>query len=158
MESVETACTMPPLRPQPRIAAFVGENSCDSFVVCEQQVMCKVPNLKTALFIAFASYSCFNLEYPTLAKNVFFFFQDYILGHPDSRKKSVEVILELYQTLNATFKCFVRLSCDSFFHHYSLWTLFCWFVRWLWCELQWFLFTAAVKLVVGREVTCILLF
>ncbi|CAI8022181.1 hypothetical protein GBAR_LOCUS13044, partial [Geodia barretti] len=79
MESVETACTMPPLRPQPRIAAFVGENT----------------------------------------KNVFFFFQDYILGHPDSRKKSVEVILELYQTLNATFKCFVCLSCDSFFHHYS---------------------------------------
>ena len=74
MESVETACTMPPLRPQPRIAAFVGENSCDSFVVCEQQVMCKVPNLKTALFIAFASYYCFNLEYPTLAKNVFFLF------------------------------------------------------------------------------------
>ena len=50
--------------------------------------MCKVPNLKTALFIAFASYYCFNLEYLTLAKNVFFFFQDYILGHPDSRKKS----------------------------------------------------------------------
>ena len=88
MESVETACTKPPLRPQPRIAAFVGENSCDYFVVCEQQVMCKVPNLKTALFIAFASYYCFNLEYPTLAKNVFFFFQDYILDHPDSSKKS----------------------------------------------------------------------
>lgn len=88
MESVETAYTKLLLRPQPRIAAFVGENRCDYFVVCEQQVMCKVANLKTALFITFASYYCFNLEYPTPAKNVLYFFQDYILGHPDSSERS----------------------------------------------------------------------
>ena len=72
MESVETACTKSLLRPQPRIAAFVGEKSCDDFVVCEQQVLCIVPNLKTALFISFVSYVyCFNLEHPMLAKDVF---------------------------------------------------------------------------------------
>jgi len=74
MESVEAACTKPPVRPQPRIAAFVGESACEYFVVCEQQVLCKVPTFQTALFITFASYYIFNLEYPTLARNVFCFF------------------------------------------------------------------------------------
>jgi len=88
MESVEAACTKPPVRPQPRIAAFVGESGCEYFVVCEQQVLCKVSTFQTALFITFASYYIFNLEYPTLARNVFCFFQDYILARPDSNKKS----------------------------------------------------------------------
>ena len=55
----------PPVRPQPRIAAFVGEDSYEYFVICEQQVLCKVPNFQSALFISF---SAFYLEYPTAAK------------------------------------------------------------------------------------------
>ena len=78
----------PPVRPQPRIAAFVGEDSYEYFVICEQQVLCKVPNFQSALFISFSAFYCFNLEYPTAAKNVLCFFQDYILAHPDSSKKS----------------------------------------------------------------------
>ena len=70
--SVETACTKPPLRCG-WIAAFVGENSCVTILLFVNNKSCvQVPNLKTALFIAFVSYYCFNLEYPTLAKNVFF--------------------------------------------------------------------------------------
>lgn len=80
MESVEAALIKPPPRPQPRVAAFVGENNCEYFVFCEQQVMCKVPNLKSALFVTFVSYYYFNLEYPSVAKNVFFFFQDLYTG------------------------------------------------------------------------------
>ena len=88
MDSVDDACRKLPLRPQPRIATFVGENSSEYFVFCEHKVLCKVPNFQAALFITFASYYAFNLEYPTTAKNIFFFFQDYILAHPDSSKKS----------------------------------------------------------------------
>ena len=58
------------------------------FVLCEQQVLCKVPTLQVAVFTAFATYYCFNLEYPLEAKNVFAFLQDYILEYPDSNKKS----------------------------------------------------------------------
>ena len=82
------ACNKPPVRSQPRIAAFIGEGPVQYFVICESQVLCQVPTLQLALFTAFASYYCFNLEYPMAAKNVLSFFQDYILGYPDSNKKS----------------------------------------------------------------------
>ena len=36
----------------------------------------------------FFAYYCFNLEYPPMSKDVLYFIQDYILDHPDSRKKS----------------------------------------------------------------------
>ena len=88
MDGIEAACVRPPMRTQPRIAAIVGDDSFEYFIVCEQQPLCKVPTLQTAIFIAFACYYCFNLEYPTVAKNVFHFFQDYILGQPDSNKKT----------------------------------------------------------------------
>ncbi len=69
---------------QPRIATFVGEGTVQYFVLCERQVLCKVPTLQVAVFTTFAAYYCFNLEYPSVAKNIFSFLQDYILGHPDS--------------------------------------------------------------------------
>lgn len=56
-------------------------------VLCEHKVLCKVPTLPMALFTTFATYYCFNLEYPLAARNIFSFLQDYILGHPDSNKK-----------------------------------------------------------------------
>ena len=57
---------------QPRIAALVGDLATEYFVVCEQTVFCKVPNLKMALFIMFSCYSCFN---PEAAKWIFFYFR-----------------------------------------------------------------------------------
>ena len=34
--------------------------------------------------LAFASYYVFNLEYPKPIKNILYFFQDFIVKHPDS--------------------------------------------------------------------------
>ena len=88
MDSVQQACQQLPIRNQPQIAAIVGEGSTQYFVICESKVLCEVPTLQVALFTAFSAYYCFNLEYPASAKNIFCFFQDYILEHPDSNKKS----------------------------------------------------------------------
>ena len=86
-ESVDVAFNKLPIRTQPRISAFIGEETVQYLVLCEHQVLCKVSSLQVALFTTFAAYYCFNLEYPSLAKNVFSFLQDYILSHPDSNKK-----------------------------------------------------------------------
>ena len=88
MESIDSACRKPPRRTQPRIAAFLGEEDPQYLVLCEEKVLYKCPSLQAALFYTFASYYVFNLEYPSKAKNIFSFIQDYILGHPDSNKKS----------------------------------------------------------------------
>ena len=78
----------PPSRPQPHTAAVIGEGATEYFIICGQQVVCKLSNLKSAVFIVFSCYYCYNLEYPQQAKNIFYIFQDYILGYPDSAKKT----------------------------------------------------------------------
>lgn len=40
----------------------------------------------------FAAYYVFNLEYPKQVKSVFYFLQDYVVGHPDSYKRPVTYI------------------------------------------------------------------
>ena len=70
---------------------------------CEQQVMCKVPNLKSALFVTFASYYCFNLEYPSVAKMCFSFFKT-IYWDIQIQVKNLAVVLVLCQILSVTFK------------------------------------------------------
>ena len=55
-------------------------NFVEKAVLCE----CEVPCLSTALFVAFASYYAFSLEYPKPVKNILYFFQDFIVKHPDS--------------------------------------------------------------------------
>jgi hypothetical protein len=92
MVGITTACTQPPERTQPRIAALIGEESTQYFVVCEESVLLKVNSIKAALFFTVAAYYVFNLEYPQPAKNVFNFLQDYILTQPDSNKKSASYL------------------------------------------------------------------
>ena len=67
---------------------MMAENGTEYFIICESRVVCKVLSMQNALFTMFSTYYTFNLDYPSLAKNIFFFFQDYILGCPDSNKKS----------------------------------------------------------------------
>ncbi len=86
---MELAARKLPKRTQPRIAAFIGEESVTQYVIfCEQKVMCKVASFQLALLTMFASYYIFNLEYPAVVKNVLCFFQDYVLDYPDSNKRS----------------------------------------------------------------------
>ena len=82
-DHVDIICKKPPLRNQPRIAAYKLEARTQYFIICEQKVLCEVSNFDTALFIVFSSYCFFNLEYPLKTKNLLSFFQDYILEQPD---------------------------------------------------------------------------
>ena len=85
--NVDQACSSKPHRNSPRVAVFVREGSRQYFVICEQRVLCEVPSLPLALFVTFSAYYVFNLDYPKQAKPVFFFFQDYVMGFPDSFKR-----------------------------------------------------------------------
>ena len=75
---------MPPLRTSPRIAAFVGDQAIQYFVLVEQRVLCQVSSFQQAMFVAFSSFYIFHLEYPKELKNVTSFLQDYIIAYPDS--------------------------------------------------------------------------
>ena len=88
MENIQLACKTLPKRTQPRNVAFTGESDTQYLLVCEEKVLCKMLSLKDALFTTFAAYYCFNLEYPPIIKNIFYFFQDFLLEYPDSSKKS----------------------------------------------------------------------
>lgn len=89
MEKIESVCSRALVRNHPWIAAFKGEDATENFVICEQRVLCKLCSIQSALFISFAAYYCFNLEYPIIIKNILYFIQDYI---PDSNKKSAAYI------------------------------------------------------------------
>jgi len=58
----EQVCTQPPIRSCPRIAAFIGEETIQHFVLLEQKVLCQVPSFQQALFIALMY--VLHLEYP----------------------------------------------------------------------------------------------
>ena len=70
--------------PSPRVAVFSSATKKQFFILVEKAILCEVPCLSTALFVAFASYYVFNLEYPKPVKNILYFFQDFIVKHPDS--------------------------------------------------------------------------
>ncbi len=73
---------------QPRVAAFLSEGRRQYFIVTEQRILCEIPTLQDALFYTFGSYYIFNLTYPKETEKILFFFQDYILQHPDSVGRS----------------------------------------------------------------------
>ena len=71
----------------PQIAAFVGDETVQYFVIIEQRVLCQVATFQHALFIAFSAFYVFHLEYPKAIRNVMFFLQDYVLQFPDSMRR-----------------------------------------------------------------------
>ena len=73
--------------PSPRVAVFSSATKKQFFILVEKAVLCEVPCLSTALFVAFASYYVFNLECPK--PNILYFFQDFIVKHPDSYDRNV---------------------------------------------------------------------
>lgn len=86
-ETPEHVCRELPQRSSPRIAAFIGEEMIQYFVLVEQCVLSQVPSLQHALFITFSAYYIFHLEYPKPVKNAMLFFQDYVLAYPDSQRR-----------------------------------------------------------------------
>lgn len=86
---MDDICKEPPARSSPRIAALVGEStSVQYFVVVEQSVLCELPSFKMALYIMFCAYYVFNLAYPRQSKNTLQFLQDFVLGSPDTLKRT----------------------------------------------------------------------
>jgi len=83
METVEAACQHNPVCMQPWIAAFLGNGIPEYVIILERKKYAKVSSLETAIYFAFSLYYCLNLEYPTEAKWIFSFFQDFILEEPD---------------------------------------------------------------------------
>ena len=71
----------------PQIAAFIGDETVQYFVIIEHRVLCQVPTFQHALFIAFSAFYVFHLEYPKTVKNAMFFLQDYVLAFPDSMRR-----------------------------------------------------------------------
>ena len=88
-ETPEQVASEPPTRNSPRIAAFVGEEAKQYFVIVEQRVLCQVSSFQLALFVSFSSYYIFifHLQYPKPIKNVMIFLQDYVLAMPDSLRR-----------------------------------------------------------------------
>ena len=70
-----------------RIAVMISDGAAEYFIISEQKPLCKVPTLKIAIFMAFAAYFAFNLEYPKQVKNLLTFLQDFVLNHPDASKR-----------------------------------------------------------------------
>ena len=66
----------------PRILAFIGKEIIQYFIIIEQKMLCQVPKIQVTLFMMFASFYTFHLEYPKPISNVLLFLQDYI-GIPD---------------------------------------------------------------------------
>ncbi len=71
----------------PRIAAMVGDEKVQYFIFVEQTVVFDVSSLPIALFLMFSCYYAYHIQYPPKALGLFYFFQDHILGHPDSFKR-----------------------------------------------------------------------
>ena len=86
-DTPEHASKEAPARNSPRIAAFVGEENKQYFILVEQKILCQVPSIQFALFIVFSAYYVIHLEYPKQLKNVMFFLQDYVLSYPDSLRR-----------------------------------------------------------------------
>ena len=61
--------------PSPQVAVFSSATKKQFFMFVEKAILCEVPCLSTALFVAFASCYVFNLEYPKPVKNILYFFK-----------------------------------------------------------------------------------
>ena len=101
---------------------MVGERNRQYFVLMEQSVLCQVSSLSQALFVAFGCYYVYNLEYTTKASNIFFFFQDYLLGYPDSAKRPSSYIAVLSDIKKHLCQCNTlsgtpKILNSHLFHH-----------------------------------------
>lgn len=87
----------------PCIAAFIGEEMIQYFVLVEQCVLSQVPSLQYALFITFSAYYVFHLEYPKPVKNAMFFF---VLAYPDSQCRPATYLATAYDIKKLSMICY----------------------------------------------------
>ena len=66
---------------------MIQDGAEEYFIICKRRMICKGPSLKAVIFIAFATYYSFNLEYPKQCREILTFMQNYLLQSPDSNKR-----------------------------------------------------------------------
>ena len=81
-----------PKRNSPRIGVFQTQESFQYFIFVEQVVLYEVSDMCSALYSWFAVFYVFNLEYHKNSKCIGWFFQDVILGIPDSTRRAASYI------------------------------------------------------------------
>ena len=89
---IETAMQSTPKRNAPRIVAFTMADKVQYFIGVEQAILVEVGDLTAALYMWFAAFYIFNLEYDKNAKSFGWFFQDVILGLPDSNRRAASYV------------------------------------------------------------------
>ena len=83
---------MVPIRNSPRIARIYEGCINEYYIICEQEVLCTTSSFCDALFLLFASYYTFNLEYPKQVQNILFFLQDHVLSFPDNLSRPINYV------------------------------------------------------------------
>lgn len=133
-ERPEAVCEQAPLRTSPRIAAFIGDEAIQYFVLVERKVLCQVPSFQQALFVAFCSFYVFHLDYPKEVKNVCSFLQDYVLGLPDSLKRPgtyLGVASDVNKHVSSQWHLLIWLPVTYFFFSFGYSWLGAFRVAWL---------------------------
>ena len=84
----------------PRIGAYfsVGEET-KFMVFVENTALCQCSTLPSAIFLMFAAYYSFFLNYSTQAKSFMCFLQDYIFCYPDSTDRSASYLADIKHNL-----------------------------------------------------------
>ena len=72
----------------PRAVMISSPSKNQFFVIAENEILGEYPCFQDALFFCFAAYYVFHVEYPSQAKNILYFFQDFVVRHPDSHNRS----------------------------------------------------------------------
>jgi hypothetical protein len=85
-----------PHRNNPWIGEFSAEDGdLVYFLFVEQTVLCTVNSFVKALFLWFALYYVFNLEYEKNSKDLCLFFQELVFGLPDNLCKKSSTYLSI---------------------------------------------------------------
>ena len=72
----------------PRAVMISSPSKYQFFVIAENEILGEYPCFQDALFFGFAAYYVFHVEYPSQAKNILYFFQDFVVRYPDSHNRS----------------------------------------------------------------------
>lgn len=124
-ETPEQVASEPPTSNSSQIAAFVGEEMKQYFVIVEQRVLCQVPSFQLSLFISFSAHYVFHLQYPKPIKNVMFFLQDYVLAIPDSLRRPATYLATASDIKKNWLTNVYQWLCQLYSHYFVLFSNNC---------------------------------
>ena len=86
----------------PKLGRFVTEQHVSYYIFVEGMILCNCSSFAKAFFIWFCSHYVFNLEYHKYYHDAALFVQEFILGLPDTKKKSANYLTVATEILNLT--------------------------------------------------------